>query len=60
MKSLLDRCLEETDRLRNELRRGIEFIESGTHLNATEEDLETLKARLSALNSLVEKYINPR
>jgi hypothetical protein len=57
MKTLLDRCLEQTDRLRGELRRGIEFIETGRRLSAPDRELQRLKAMLSELNFLVDRYV---
>jgi hypothetical protein len=59
MRSLLDRCREQTSLLQEELRRGIEFIESGTRLDATKEELERMKTMLSELDALVEKYTKP-
>jgi hypothetical protein len=54
--SLLDRCREQTAALRAELRRGIEFIESGTRLNVPQGELERMKALLSDLDAPMEKY----
>jgi hypothetical protein len=54
--SLLDPCREQTAALQAGLRRGIEFIESGTRLNVPQGELERMKAMLSDLDALMERY----
>jgi len=54
--TLLDRCRAETARLQEELRRRIRFIEAGIRINTHAGAIEHLRAKLSELNALEERY----
>jgi len=56
MQTLLDRCRQETARLKEELRRGIQFIESGSRLNVPPGEVELLAAKLSEHEALERQY----
>jgi hypothetical protein len=56
MYMLLDRCRANTARLQDELRRQIQFIESGIRLNVPAGELEAVRAQLAEHESLVEQY----
>jgi hypothetical protein len=60
MYTLLDRCRVNTARLQDELRRQIQFIESGIRLNVPAGEIAALKAQLSEHESLVEQYAHLR
>lgn len=54
--TLLDRCRAETARLQEELRRRTRFIEAGIRINTPAGAIEHLRAKLSELNALEERY----
>jgi hypothetical protein len=56
MHTLIDLCRANTAHLQAELRRQIQFIESGDRLNVSAGDIDRLRAQLAEHDALVEQY----